>query len=182
MLLNLNIIRTRSNWFCWKAQEKFQTESRCCKTIACSYVTLLTTHLVKKKQCSKLATETLGKDVYWFQNNIKNLRMMSPDYYLFAGGNCPEPCLGTVPPRTYTNFQSKVCFQFCFQVRRPVISTILDPYISFYEKWEIITEIFHSWKFKMSAFFYFWKNGPKTDKFFNFLSYIQRVAISVSQS
>ena len=69
-------------------------------------------------------------------------------------------------PRIYTNFQSKVCFQFCFQVRRPVISTIVDPYMSFYEKWEIITEIFDSWKFKMSAFFYFWKNSPKNGQIF----------------
>ena len=67
----------------------------------------------------------------------------------------------TVFPRIYTNLQSKVCFQFCFQVRRPVISTIVDPYMSFYEKWEIISEIFDSWKFKMSAYFYFWKNSPK---------------------
>ena len=67
----------------------------------------------------------------------------------------------TVFPRIYTNLQSKVCFQFCFQVRRPVISTIVDPYMSFYEKWEIITETFHSWKFKISAFFYFWKNSRK---------------------
>ena len=29
-----------------------------------------------------------------FKNNIKNIRTASPDYYLFAGGNCPEPCLG----------------------------------------------------------------------------------------
>ena len=67
----------------------------------------------------------------------------------------------TVFPRIYTNLQSKVYFQFCFQVRRPVISTIVDPYMSFYEKWEIISEIFDSWKFKMSAYFYFWKNSPK---------------------
>ena len=67
----------------------------------------------------------------------------------------------TVFPRIYTYLKSKVCFQFCFQVRRPVISTIVDPYMSFYEKWEIITETFHSWKFKISAFFYFWKNSRK---------------------
>ena len=72
----------------------------------------------------------------------------------------------TVFPRIYTNLQSKVCFQFCFQVRRPVISTIVDPYMSFYEKWEIISEIFDSWKFKMSAFFYFWKNSPKNGQIF----------------
>ena len=29
-----------------------------------------------------------------FKNNIKNIRTTSPDYQLFAGGNCSEPCLG----------------------------------------------------------------------------------------
>ena len=29
-----------------------------------------------------------------FKNNIKNIRTTSPDYWLFAGDNCPEPCLG----------------------------------------------------------------------------------------
>ena len=29
-----------------------------------------------------------------FKNNIKNIRTASPDYLLFAGDNCPEPCLG----------------------------------------------------------------------------------------
>ena len=36
-------------------------------------------------------------------------------------------------PRTYTNLQSKVGFQFCFQVRRPLIS-IVSPFMLFYEK------------------------------------------------
>ena len=29
-----------------------------------------------------------------FKNNIKNIRMMSPDYLLFAGGSCSKPYLG----------------------------------------------------------------------------------------
>ena len=72
----------------------------------------------------------------------------------------------TVFPRIYTNLQSKVYFQFCFQVRRPVISTIVDPYMSFYEKWEIITEIFDSWKIQNVSIFYFWKNNPKNGNIF----------------
>ena len=48
LLLNLNVIHTRSNWLCWKTQEKFQVGSRFCKTIGCSYVTLLTKYLAKK--------------------------------------------------------------------------------------------------------------------------------------
>ena len=88
----------------------------------------------------------------------------------------------TVFPRIYTNLQSKVCFQFCFQVRWPVISTIVDPYMLFYEKWEIITEIFDSWKIQNVSIFYFLKTAPKIQKVFNILPYIQGVAISVSQS
>ena len=72
----------------------------------------------------------------------------------------------TVFPRIYTNLQSKVCFQFCFQVRRPVISTIVDPYMSFYEKWEIITEIFDSWKIQNVSIFYFWNNNTKNGNIF----------------
>ena len=37
-------------------------------------------------------------------------------------------------PRIYTNLQTKVCFHFFFQVRRPAISTIVNPFMSFYEK------------------------------------------------
>ena len=37
-------------------------------------------------------------------------------------------------------------------------------------------------KFKMSAFFISEKTAPKMDKFFNFLPYIERAAISELQS
>ena len=72
----------------------------------------------------------------------------------------------TVFPRIYTNLQSKGCFQFCCQVRRPVISTILESYMSFFKKWEIITEIFDSWKIQNVSIFYFWKNSPKNGQTF----------------
>ena len=48
LLINLNVIHTRSNWLSLKTQEKFQVEPRFCKTIGCSYVTLFTTYLAKK--------------------------------------------------------------------------------------------------------------------------------------
>ena len=73
-------------------------------------------------------------------------------------------------------------YKFVIKFWRPLISTIVHPYVLCYEKWEITTEIFDSWKFQNVSIFYFWKNSPKMDKFFNFLSYIQRVVISVSQS
>ena len=53
-----------------------------------------------------------------------------------------------------------------FQVRRPVISIIVNPYMSLYEKREIISEIFDLSKFKISAFFYFCKNRPKNGQIF----------------
>ena len=49
----------------------------------------------------------------------------------------------------------------CNQVQRPVISIIVDPYMSFYEKWGIITEIFDSWKIENISIFHFWGNSPK---------------------
>ena len=106
----------------------------------------------KKKQCSKLATETLGKDVFCFRNNIKNIRTTSPGYQLFAGGNCAEPCLGQFVLEYIPIWN---------QVQRSVISTIVEPYILFYEKWEIITEIFDLWEIQNVSIFYFWKSSPK---------------------
>ena len=78
------------------------------------------------------------------------------------------------------HLQSKVCFQFYFQVRRPVISTIVNPFMSFYEK-SLPKYLIHE-NSKCQHFFISEKTVPKTDKFFNFLPYIQRAAISVSQS
>ena len=67
----------------------------------------------------------------------------------------------TVFPRIYTNLQSKGNF-----LRN---EKSLPKYL------------IHE-KFKMSAFFISEKTAPKTDKFFKLLPYIQRAAISVSQS
>ena len=86
----------------------------------------------------------------------------------------------TVFPRIYTNLQSKLCFQFCFQDRWPVISTLVNPFMSFYEK-SLPKYLIHE-NSKCQHFFISEKTAPKTDKFFNFLPYIQRAAISVSQS
>ena len=85
-------------------------------------------------------------------------------------------------PRIYTNLQSKLCFQFCFQVLRFVTSTIVEPYMSFFKNEKPLPKYLIHEKFKMSAFFSSKKAAAKIDKFFNFLPYIQRAAISVSQS
>ena len=102
-----------------------------------------------------------------FKNNIKNFKTT---LLAICRRNLSRTMSWTVFPRIYTNLQSKVCFQFCFQVRRPVISTIVDPYMSFYEKWEIITEIFDSWKIQNVSIFYFWKNNLKP-KWTNFSTF-----------
>ena len=84
-----------------------------------------------------------------FKNNIKNIRTMSPELCLWQ----------------FFILQSKASFQFCFQVRRPVISTIADPFISFYEKRNNYL-IFDSRKIQNVSIFYFWKSSPKNGQIF----------------
>ena len=86
----------------------------------------------------------------------------------------------TVFPRMYTNFQSKVCFQFCFHVRRTVMSIIVNSFMSLYQK-SLPKYLSHE---NSKCFFISEKKktAPKTDKFFNFLLYIQRATILLSQS
>ena len=98
-----------------------------------------------------------------FKNNIKNLKTTSQ---AICRRNLFRTISWTVFPRIYTNLQSKGCFQFCCQVRRPVISTILESYMSFFKKWEIITEIFDSWKIQNVSIFYFWNNNTKNGNIF----------------
>ena len=98
-----------------------------------------------------------------FKNNIKNFKTTS---LAICRRNLSRTMSWTVFPRIYTNLQSKGCFQFCFQVRRPLISTIVDSYMSFFEKWEIIIEIFDSWKIQNVSIFYIWKNSPKNGQIF----------------
>ena len=131
LLLNLNFIHTRSNWLCWKAQEKFQVESLSVRQ--CSYVTLLTTDLAKKTMF-KVSNKNTSKRCLL----ISKITLQTSKQRHLTTSYLPKVTVQnhvwTVFFRTYTNLQSKVCFQFCFQVRRPVISTIVNPYMSFYEK------------------------------------------------
>ena len=98
-----------------------------------------------------------------FKNNIKNFKTTS---LAICRRNMSRTRSWTVFPRIYTNFQSKGCFQFCYQVRRSVISTILCSHMLFFKKWEIITEISDSWKIQNASIFYFWKNNPKNGNIF----------------
>ena len=98
-----------------------------------------------------------------FKSHIKNFKTTS---LAICRRNLSRTMSWTVFPRIYTNLQSKGCFQFCCQVRRPVISTILESYMSFFKKWEIITEIFDSWKIQNVSIFYFWNNNTKNGNIF----------------
>ena len=98
-----------------------------------------------------------------FKNNIKNFKTTS---LAICRRNLSRTMSWTVFPRIYTNLQSKGCFQFCCQVWRPVISTILESYTSFFKKWEIIIEIFDSWKIQNISIFYFWNNNTKNGNIF----------------
>ena len=144
LLLNLNVIHTRSNWLRWKIQEKFQVESRFFKTIGCSYVTLYTHNVLSQKTMFKVSNISTRRRCLL----ISKITLKTSERRHLTTSYLPEITvqnhIWTVFLRIYTNLQSKVCFQFCFQLWRPVISTIVDPYMSFYEKWEIITEIFDS--------------------------------------
>ena len=98
-----------------------------------------------------------------FKNNIKNFKTTS---LAICRSNLSRTMSWTVFPRIYTNLQPKDCFQFCCQVQRPVISTILDSCMSLSKKWEIITEVFDPWKIQKVSNFYFWKNNPKNGNIF----------------
>ena len=98
-----------------------------------------------------------------FKSNIKNFKKTSLAIWR---RNLSRTISWTVFPRIYINLQSKGCFQFCCQVRLPLISAILDSYISLFQKWKIIAEIFDSWKIQNVSIFYFWKNNPKNGNIF----------------
>ena len=113
------------------------------------------------------------------KNNIKNFRTTSLAICL---RNLSRIMSWTVFPRRYTNLQSKGCFYFCCQVRRPVTSTILDSHMSFFKKWEIITQIFDSWKIQNVSIFYFWKNYPKNGNIFQiFTLYLKGHHFSITE-
>ena len=120
-----------------------------CKTMGCSYITLLTTYLAKKKmfqvsyrnrkRCLLILKITLKTERYHLTTSY--LQEITIQNHIVDSLQC--------------QLQSKVYLQFCFQVRWPVISTTADPYVII---WEIITELFDSWKTQNVSIFYFWLN------------------------
>ena len=103
-----------------------------------------------------------------FKNNIKNFKTTS---LAICQMNLSRTMSWTVFPIIYANLHSKGCFQLCCQVWPPIISTI-DSYMSIFKIWEIITEIFDSWK----------KNNPKNGNIFQFfLPYSKGHHISITK-
>ena len=133
LLLNLNVIHTHSNWLSWKSKEKLQVESRFCKTIGCSYVTLLTTYLYKKAMFKVSNRNTRKRCLL-----ISKITLKTSDWRHLTTSYLPEVTvqnhfLDSFSQNIY-QFAIKVCFQFCFQIRRPVTSTIVDSYMSNFQK------------------------------------------------
>ena len=81
----------------------------------------------------------------------------------------PRTMSWTVFPRVYTNLLAIKSLLSSSTARNFNNSRLIYVIL-----WEIITEIFDSWKFKMSLF-YFWEKSPKNGHIFQlFLPYIQR--------
>ena len=161
---------TRSNWFCWKAQEKFQVEFRFCKAIGCSNVTLLATHSGKKKKMFKASNRDIKKRCLPVSKTT--LKITERCRYLLK-----------------VTIQNHITMPICNQRSASVLlssSTARNfnnswPIYVIYEKWGIITELFHSWNIQNVSIFYFWKK--QSQKWTNFSNvYLQRAAILVSQS
>ena len=74
----------------------------------------------------------------------------------------------TVFPRIYTNLQSKVYFQFCFQVRRPVISTIVDHICHFMRNKKSLPKYLIHENSKYQHFLFLKKQPPKLTNFSTF--------------
>ena len=157
----------RSNWPCWKAQEKFQVEFRFCKTTACSYVTLLTTYLAKKKKNTmfKVSNRYTRKRCLLISKitlKISERRHLTTSY--FSGSNCPETCLG----QFFLEYIS-----IWNQVPRPVISTIVEPYML----WEIRNHFRNIWFIKIqniSIFLVLKKQPQKPTNFSTFYLIFKR--------
>ena len=134
-------------------------ESRFSKTIACSYVILLTTYLAKKTMF-KVSNKNTRK-IYLLISKItlktSQRRHMTTSYL-------PEV---TVQSHALDSFFLEY-ITICNQVPRPVISTIVDPYMLLYENEKSLSKYLIHEKFKMSAYFISEKTAPKIDKFSTF--------------
>ena len=144
-------------WMSFKreAQEKFQVESRFYETIGCNYVTLLTTYLAKKTMLKVSNRNTRKRCLLISKITLKTSgqRHLTTSYL------------------TEVIVQNHLLDSFCNQK-----STFSSAF-----KFDVPQYLIHE-NSKCQHFFISGKKGPKTDKLFNLLPYIQRDAISVLQS
>ena len=105
-------------------------------------VTLLTAFLAKETMFKVSNRNTRKRCLLISKITLKTSERshLTTSYLPEVTGLLSRTMSWTVFPRIYTNLQSKVCFQFCFQVRRPVISS--KPIYVILR--EIITKIFDS--------------------------------------
>ena len=105
-------------------------------------VTLLTAFLAKETMFKVSNRNTRKRCLLISKITLKTSERshLTTSYLPEVTGLLSRTMSWTVFPRIYTNLQSKVCFQFCFQVRLPVISS--KPIYVILR--EIITKIFDS--------------------------------------
>ena len=146
LLLNLNALHTRSNWLWWKAQEKFQVESRFCKTIGCSYVTLLSTYPVKKT-VSKVSNRNTRKR-YLLTSKIT---LKTSERRHLTTSNFP---------RIYTNLQSSLLSVLLSSLMDRNFNNSRPLYVFF---WEMRNQYRNIWFMKNSKcqHFLFLKKQPQ---------------------
>ena len=116
----------------------------------------------------------------YFKNNIKNIRTTTPDYQLFVRGNCPEPCLRQffleyIPIYNQTSTFSSVSSSTArnFNNSRPI-------YVILRNEKSLLKYLIH--ENSECQHFLFLKKQSQNFFTFQFLLFIQRAAISGSQS
>ena len=108
----MNVIHTYSDWLCWKTRKKFQVESRFCKTISCSYVTLFTMYLAKKtmfKVSNRNARCLL----------ISKITLKTSERRYLTASYLPEATTQNHVLEIYTNLQSSPTARY-FNNSRPI--------------------------------------------------------------
>ena len=129
LLLNLNVIQTRSDWLCWKAQAKIQEEPRFCKTIG--YRCLLTSRITLKTLERRHLTTSYLPEVT-LQNHV--LDGFSKNIYQFAIKSLLSVLLSSSTARNFNN--SRPIYVISWEMRNNYL-------------------IFDSWKIQNVSIFYF---------------------------
>ena len=155
----------------------FEVESRFCQRIDCSYVTLLSTYPAKKAMFKVNSRNT--RKICLLISKI-TLKPSKRRHQLFAGGIYPELCLGQFFLEYIPIFNQKAVFSSAFNFDGLQFQQQQTHICHYLRNEKSLSRYFIHEKFKMSAFCISEKTTAKMEK--NFLPYIHRVTISVSQS